>query len=459
MPPATSEAATPEAAPSDLAALLARLAAAPMRRWQVIAIALCVALNALDGFDVLSISFAAPGIAREWAVGKAALGFVLSYELIGMATGSIVLGQVADRIGRRTTAIGCLMVMALGMGLTMRVGSLTQLAGCRLLTGLGIGGMLAVTNALVAEYANDRWRSAAVAVMAAGYPLGAIVGGAFVGHLLASGTWRSVFGLGLGMSLMLLPLAWMGLPEPIGAGIGRARPGALARLNAALARLGEAPLDRLPPVAAGPRPGLAELFAPALRRTTVLLILAYFLHVLTFYFILKWTPKIVADMGWSPAQAAGVLVWANVGGLAGGLAFSALSLRVDLRRLITLYLVAAGVTVAAFGQIHGSLATLSWAVALGGFCTNGAIVGLYALIATTFPTALRSGGTGLVIGIGRMGAALGPIVAGYLFAADFGFAAVATIMAGGALGAAVLLQCVPRRTDPDLSTARHQPAR
>lgn len=426
-------------ASSEAEAAFARLAAAPMRAAQVIGIALCVALNALDGFDVLSISFAAPGIAHEWAVGRAALGFVLSYELIGMATGSFLLGQVADRIGRRATAIGSLVVMAIGMGLTLRVGSLAQLAECRLLTGLGIGGMLAVTNALVADYANDRWRSAAVAVMAAGYPLGAIVGGALAGHLLASENWRAVFGLGLGASLLLLPLVMVLLPEPIGTRIGRG-PQALARLNAALARHGEAPLAGLPP--ARQRPRLGELFTPALRMTTLLLIAIYFLHVLTFYFILKWTPKIVNDMGWSPALAAQVLVWANIGGLAGGLTFSALSLYVGLRRLITGFLIASGVMVGVFGQIHGTLAALSWAAALGGFCTNGAMVGLYALIAATFPAALRGSGTGLVIGIGRIGAAIGPILAGALFAAGVSLPAVAAIMGCGALAAALLLRFV-----------------
>jgi MFS family permease len=61
-----------------------------------------IALNALDGFDVLSISFASPGIAQEWGINRAALGIVLSMELIGMALGSVFLGGVADKIGRRT---------------------------------------------------------------------------------------------------------------------------------------------------------------------------------------------------------------------------------------------------------------------------------------------------------------------------------------------------------------------
>ena len=68
---------------------------------QIIAVVMCVLLNALDGFDVLSISFASPGIASEWGIERGALGVVLSMELIGMAVGSLVIGPFADRFGRR----------------------------------------------------------------------------------------------------------------------------------------------------------------------------------------------------------------------------------------------------------------------------------------------------------------------------------------------------------------------
>src|SRR4029077_7181528 len=91
------------------------IADSPMSGLQIIAVALTVALNALDGFDVLSISFASPGIAQEWGIDRAALGIVLSMELVGMAFGSMFLGGVADKIGRRPTILGCLIVMAAGM--------------------------------------------------------------------------------------------------------------------------------------------------------------------------------------------------------------------------------------------------------------------------------------------------------------------------------------------------------
>lgn len=423
------------------------LARFPMTVRQVLAIAMCVLLNALDGYDVLSISFASPGIAAEWGVDRAALGVVLSMELIGMAAGSVLLGQVADRVGRRPTVVACLVVMALGMLSTTQVGGIGPLAATRLITGLGIGGMLATTNALVAEYANDRWRRTAVSIMAAGYPVGAIVGGAVASSLLETGGWRHVFLLGAGMTAVCLPVIPILLPEPVGALLQRRGANTLDRVNRSLRALGHARVASLPPPAAqgAVKPRFAELFAHGTAPVTVLLTIAYFFHIMTFYFILKWVPKVVVDMGFSPSQAGGVLVWANVGGLAGSLLFSALALRFGLRGLLIVFMLASAGFVAWFGQGHGDLHGLSLAVAAGGFCTNAVVVGIYALIAQSFPTAIRGGGTGFVIGVGRGGAAFSPIAGGLLFQAGLGLPAVGAIMAVGSLAAAVAVFALPRR--------------
>ena len=105
------------------------IANSSMSRLQVFVVAITVALNALDGFGVLSISFASPGIAEEWGIDRAALGIVLSMELIGMAIGAIALGGVADRIGRRPTILGCLTVMAVGMFMATTVSGLGRSVG------------------------------------------------------------------------------------------------------------------------------------------------------------------------------------------------------------------------------------------------------------------------------------------------------------------------------------------
>jgi MFS family permease len=109
-------------------------------------------------------------------------------------------------------------------------------------------------------------------------------------------------------------------------------------------------------------------------------------------------------------------------------------------------MLASAIMVTVFGQGQTTLAGLSLIAAMAGFCTNGAVVGLYALIAQSFPTAVRAGGTGIVIGVGRGGAAMGPILAGFLFSLDFTLPLVAIVMASGSLlGAGLLLALRPRR--------------
>lgn len=416
------------------------IARAPMRRMQLVVVALCVALNALDGFDVLSISFASPGIAAEWGIDRAVLGIVLSMELIGMAVGSIFIGSLADRVGRRPVALGCLTIMATGMALASTAHDVTMLSAFRLFTGLGIGGMLAATNAITAEYSNTRRRNLAVALMAGGYPVGAVLGGAVASRLLAGGSWRSVFTLGAVCTALLIPVVWFWIPETIASLVQRRPPDALERINAMLGRLGHAAVSQLPaPSVEVPRAPVAQLFVPGLARTTVLLTVAYFAHIMTFYFILKWIPKIVVDMGFAPSTAGGVLVWANVGGATGAFLLSVLTQRFGVRPLVIAALLCSGTMVAVFGRGQADLRQLALIAGIAGMCTNAAVVGLYAIFAQSFPTAVRAGGTGLVIGVGRGGAALGPVIAGFLFQGGATLQTVALLMALGSLVAAVAL--------------------
>ncbi|MEP6785309.1 MAG: MFS transporter [Sphingomonadales bacterium] len=413
---------------------------APMSRFQWGMVATMVGLNALDGFDVLSISFASPGIATAWGIDRAALGFVLSMELIGMAIGSLILGGVADRIGRRATILSCLVVMACGMFGASTAHDVTTLSAWRVLTGLGIGGMLAATNAAVAEAANVKRRALCVVLMAGGYPVGSVIGGSISAVLLARYDWPAVFVFGSIATLCFIPLVLWRAPESIAFLMHKRPADALARINATLARMGHPTIDALPDPE--PKPAkvpLAELFAPTLSRATILLTLAYLTHIMTFYFILKWIPKIVVDMGFPPSMAAGVLVWASVGGASGSLVLGLLTARVRLFSLTIAAMILSTLLVIAFGQGQSDLAGLSTIAALTGFVTNAGVVGLYALVAQTFPTSVRATATGFVIGVGRGGSALAPALAGLLFAAGYGLSAVALLMALGSTVAACAL--------------------
>jgi benzoate transport len=424
------------------------MAMSPMSPLQIAVVAITVGLNALDGFDVLAISFASPGIAREWGIDHKALGFVLSMELIGMGLGSLLLGGLADRIGRRRMLLGCLVVMTTGMFMATLAKGVYDLSVWRVFTGLGIGGMLAATNAVAAEFSNARRRSLSVSLMAIGYPVGAVVGGSIAALLLKQGDWRAVFQFGALATAIFIPLVFWLVPESISWLCQRQPVGALANVNHSLARMGRAPITAMPVVAVEARKrSVVDIFSPQLVRVTLLVTLAYFLHITTFYFILKWVPKIVVDMGFTPSSAAGVLVWANVGGATGGAVLGLLSLRFGLKHLTIFVLIMSTVMVAVFGRGYATLAQLSLVCAIAGFFTNAGVVGLYGIMAQVYPTHVRASGTGFTIGIGRAGAMLAPIIAGYLFHAGYDLEFVAVAMGVGSLVAAAALWLLPFRPE------------
>ena len=411
-----------------------------MNGFQMAAVGICVLLNALDGFDILSISFASPGIAGEWSINAAALGVVLAMELFGMAIGSIALGGMADRIGRRPTILLCLVLMTVGMYGASLVATVNQLLFARFATGLGIGGMLASTNAMTAEFSNAKYRNLAVILMATGYPVGAIVGGSISTMLLGSFDWRAIFVFGAACTGFMLLVVWVALPESIEYLATKRPPNHLERINKTLTRMGHGTIALLPDVVETQRKNsMAILMSPQYRALTLLLIVAYFAHIMTFYYILKWIPRIVVDMGYVASTAGAVLVWANVGGAIGSLLLGLFSARFRLRSLVIGVLLLSFVMVTVFGLGYQDLSQLSLVAAITGFFTNAAVVGFYALMANVFPSDVRASGTGVVIGVGRGGAALGPVVAGLLFTAGFDLLVVSVVMGAGAAVAALAI--------------------
>ena len=433
----------------------ATISAAPMSVLQVIAVAITIGLSGLDGFDVLSSAFASPGIAAEWHVPPLALGTVLSMDLIGMAIGSILLGGVADKIGRRPTILGCLVVMTFGMYMATRAQGVVDLSVWRVLTGLGIGGVLAAINAVAAEFSNAKRKNLSVSIMSIGYPLGGVLGGLVVQSMLKTHDWRSIFYFGAAVTAVFIPLVLLFVPESVH-WLARKQPsGALEKINRAMRRMGHEPVSALPVIAEETRKrSVGDIFSPVLLATTIIVTLAYFFHIMTFYFVLKWVPKIVVNMGFPASAGAHVVTWVNIGGACGGATLGLLGMRFGMKPLTIIVMILSTVTVMNFGFTSADLDRLSWACAAAGFCTNAAIVGMYSIFAQAFPTHVRAFGTGFAIGLGRGGSVLAPILAGFLFQEGYSLPAVASTMSVAALLAAGVLSFLkvkPDQTEVDVA--------
>jgi MFS family permease len=334
---------------------------------------------------------------------------------------------------------------------------LGDLAVWRVITGLGIGGMLAAINAVAAEFSNTKQRDWSVAVMSIGYPVGAALGGFITSASLTLAEWRYVFEFGATVTLVFIPLVFFFVPESVHWLARKQPPGALAKINSTLKRFGHSTVAALPVVSDAVRKrSVGDIFGPAFIAITLLVTAAYFFHITTFYFIVKWVPKIVVDLGFAPSSAGNVLSWTNVGGASGGITVGLLALRFSVKRITIAVMLVSTVMVVLFGRTAPNLVQLSLICAAAGFFTNGAITGMYAIFAKAFPTHVRASGTGFAVGVGRGGSVLAPILAGFLFQANLQLPTVATIMALGSLiaaGVLSLLKLSPETPDAEAAEA------
>lgn len=417
------------------------LSRSPMSGAQIIAVALVIALCALDGFDVFAITFVIPQVEQEWQVGKAELGIVLSAGLMGMAAGSLFISPLADIWGRRNILLPSLTLVTGGTAWSALSFGPVELGLSRLVTGLGIGATIAIINPLAAEYSNERRRDLSVMLLNLGFPVGAISGGVIAAWILPSYGWRALFSCATLLGLVLIFLSFRWLPEPVTSLLSRPGPDTLKKVNAYLRRCNQPQLSALP--ARGnmePRhSALAALAKGDMAWLTLHIMTIYFLYVISLFYIQSWIPAIVAGAGFNISQAAYVSVWMNCGGIAGGILVGMAAARIGLKRAVTTSFVLGAIIIAVFQNAANSIVFLTGAGAVLGMFTIGGMVGLYAVISRNFPIHVRASGTGIVIGVGRLGSAIGPAAGGLLLSWGLGQSLISTVMAIPALLAALML--------------------
>jgi len=418
-----------------------------MTRFQIVAVIVCMTINALDGFDVLSIAFTGPQIAKEWLLPPIQLGLLFSSGLAGMMIGSLVLSPFADILGRRAVVLGGLAIITLGMLSSGLTHGLTELALLRVFTGLGLGALFSSINTIVTEYASDKRKSLAISIMAVGYPIGATVGGVVAVFLIAYFGWRAVFFFGASISALLIPIAFVTLPESLEFLLARRPRNALARLNVLLARMRRPALAVLPEIAKAEAESAFSVFDRAFFSRTALIVSAYFLTMLPFYFMLNWTPKVLVDQGLSVATGISGAVVMNGVGVFGGLLFGAIANLVGLRQLTSISMVLFFAAIAGFGAVGTNLTLLLILAAAVGFFMISMISGLYAIIGVMYPVRVRNTGTGLVLGMGRIGAVIGPYLGGMMIAAGWSRPVYCAVLAAPLLVSAILIRRVPLLTD------------
>ena len=346
-------------------------------------------INMQDGFDLLAISFAANAISTDWGIQRSELGWVFSAALFGMLFGATFLSPYADRFGRKIITIIGLLLSGIGMIMAAVSPDITWLLIGRLITGVGVGAIITSLNTLAAEYAGPKLRSTMISIFQLGFPIGAILAGYICLWLLDIGTWRHVFAFGAGLSFVFVPIVFF-LPES------------------------PEYLKQAENVKAEKSGKLSTLFSETYKSRTLLISISFFLQLMVLYFLLSWVPKLIEDMGHSAADGnrAGRLI--NLVGMLGIFVIGFVALRVDVTKVTAFFFMGLAIMLALIASLSPSLFVITSLIAITGFFTHGAMIGLYSTVPSLYPVELRAAGSGWAIGISRLGAVFGPLIGGYL---------------------------------------------
>ncbi len=376
-----------------------------------------VMLAMIDGYDIGAIAFAAPSLIKEWHIAPKALGLVLSASNIGVLFGSQIFGWVGDRYGRKTALILSNLLFGIFTFIAAYSTNLTELSVLRFFAGLGIGGVIPNIVAINAESAPRNMR-ATMAIIATGMvPLGGALAGFAAAALVPQYGWQILFEIGGIVPVVFALAAIVTLPESIKfMTLHESHRGKIEALLAAIA-----PGYKVPPNARfviedekqSPSSPI-YLFGNGLAAITPLTWLMFACNLMGYFFLISWTPTLMGAAHVPPQTAALAGAALQVGGTVGALVLCWWLQRARFLAIAILFVIAVPVVGSIGFAGLSSTGALIAATFFAGAIVLGIQSGINVVGAMIYPTSLRANGSGWQLGIGRLGAIIGPLL-GALF--------------------------------------------
>nr|WP_296765237.1 aromatic acid/H+ symport family MFS transporter [Rhodococcus sp. (in: high G+C Gram-positive bacteria)] len=417
------------------------------RRSVVWIVALATAAIVFDGYDLVVYGTVLPTLLSDPSqlgqLDPGTAGALGSYALVGVLVGALLAGAFGDRVGRRKTMLTCIVWFSVGMAATALAPTLGAFGLLRFLTGIGVGGLVATVGAMIAEFAPAGKRNLFNAIVYSGIPAGGVLASIAAIVLEDHIGWRGLFWLGAVPLVVLLPLAFLRMPESPRWLVARGR---LSDAEAVCERTG-IPMPTAEISETGDRVGFAALARKPLARPTALLGLMSFSGLLLTYGLNTWLPQIMSEAGYNSKGSLSFLLVLNGGAIVGGLVASRVADRTGPQKVIavTFCLAALSLIVLTSALPLGILLT---AVAGAGVGAIGTQVLIYGYVSNYYPTTARAAGVAWCAGFGRLGGIFGPLIGGILLGAGIASSTAFYLFAAVALAGALVTTAVPKRRAP-----------
>ena len=367
----------------------------------VITVAICFLIAVIEGLDIQAAGIAAAGIREAFGLDSSQLGVFFSAGILGLLPGALIGGRYSDRIGRKKVLIWSVAVFALFTLCTVWVNSFNSLLLVRFLAGAGLGAAMPNLITLASEAVKPENRGRAVGLMYCGMPVGAAIL-SYIASLDFGSNWKNIFYLGGLLPIIVLPIMIKFLPE--------SREFLKAQNT-----------NQTTTVAT--QGSFKDLFNSQNLMRTCLISVSYFFTLMVVYIMLSWLPSLFMELGFSRKEGSTAQFFFMMSATVGTIVLGMLTDR--WKKAYVIILMYGGILAGLFClNAASSLTQMYLASALVGAFVIGCQGVLYAFGSIVYPTEVRATGVGMASAVGRVGAMLGPTIAGQLLAAGFGAAGV-----------------------------------
>ncbi|MBP2839311.1 aromatic acid/H+ symport family MFS transporter [Pseudomonas sp. PNP] len=409
---------------------------------------LCFLTIVADGYDLIVYGATVPSLLLEpsWDMTPGTAGLIGGWTLAGLMVGFLWAGWLTDRIGRRKIILIGIFWFSIGSAACAFANSAQMLGFARFLTGIGLGGVIPCTVALTAEYAPRNRRQLYNGFMLTGYSVGGIVSALLALVLLPDHSWRTLYAIGA-LYIFVLPLMYFYLPESASYLASRGR---LEEARAVASQYAIDLDDILKEEAAHKLQqgrGYRLLWNPAFRPATAMFIVVMFCSQLVIYGLNMWLPHLMRESGYPLGSSLQFLLLLQCGAVAGMLGGSTMADKFGAKKVAVPLFLLGAVSLLALSQ-KLDFAWLTVAVAGSGLGILGAYTLIYGFIAAHFPASCRGAAVGAVLGIGRTGSILGPVLGGWIIGLNMGLQWSFYAFAVPAVIAAVFVALVPKPAQP-----------
>ena len=388
---------------------------------------------AMDGLDVLILSFAMAAIVSEFGLTLGEGGMIATYTLIGTVLGGYIFGIFADWWGRVHTFSLTIIIFSIFTGACAFADNAVHLDILRFLAGLGLGGEYGIGMTLVSETWPGAKRARATAGVAMGWQAGAVLAAILAAVVLPDYGWRGLFLVGV-LPALLAAWARHGIKEPPMWVKRKEMKKALQARKDAGEKLTAEEEEQLTEAKKFP---LAHLFADKKTTiTTIALTIMTSVQNFGYYGIMVWLPMILLkEHGLTTKSMSGWMIVTVIGMIAGIFVFGWLCDRLGRKKPYLLFYVCAAAMVYIYVNLGTPIALLFGGAFLGFFC-NGMMAGYGPLLSENYTTDARSTAQNFIFNTGRAVGGFAPVIIGTIAQTD-GFNTAFVLLSAVYLAAAV----------------------